>query len=470
MTPSDESLERAAELDRLIELRRAGELRGDDVPAWALPLAELAADLGALGREVITPDEDVVWSRVAGEVAAESESGVAGTLADVTSLQVLAGLDNLVSQSTLPDEDVVWLRVSAEMGGGRVVEGGSTTEPWWRVGPFGRRPLLWGPAGAAAAVVIAIALMLAQPPVNTAEAFVRDVEALSTLAEAALADGVLTADEKDSVADLATGLRLAVDARPETLIELDAETRGSVLATLAEVTASLTPIADEELVALRGGPPPGLATAIESVDSGPNGAPVASGATEGAVVSEEATPKPAEDVPGRGIEVRSGSTPSEPPDVGHVAPVVASSVTSLNEVAEAVEGAGRGDASPRASLATPGYLAGLCRELRGQERSGCQRAINGAIAACAGAADRDERDDCADALAFASEVCEAVLPEAEATLCAEALAGLDVGDEIGASRLRDGANRGKIDGSADDDDDGMDSPPDDDRKDREDDD
>ncbi len=297
-------------------------------------------------------------------------------------------------------------------------------------------------------MVIAVVMMLAQPPVNTAEAFVRDVEELSALADAALADSVLTEDEKDSVAEAAIELRLTIDRRPETLIELDPQTRESVLATLAHVTERLTPIADEELVALRGESAPGPVAAIEAVDGSANGAPVAV-ATESAGVPEATTPEPDRNSSGRGSESRSDSAPTEPPAVGHVSPLVASSVTSLHEVADAVEGAGQvGDSSSGASLATPGYLLGLCRDLRGQERSGCQRAINAAIAACSGAADRDELDDCADASGFANDVCQALLPVEEAGRCTEALDGLGGGEALGE---RNSGSRDRGGGAGDDD-------------------
>ena len=448
MTAGDESLERAFELDLLIEARRVGELSGGDVPAWALPFADLAADLGALGREAELPDEDAVWSRVADELTAARESEVAGDLAGLTSPSAMVGLDTLGREITVPDEDAVWSRVSAGMAGVRTMERISRTVPWWRVGPFGRHPLLWGPVGAAAAVLVVVALILARPPINSAEAFVRDVEALSALAAVALADDVLTEREKDSVAELATALHLTIDQRPETLIELDAEARQNVLATLADVMARLTPIADDELVALRGGPLPGLATAREAVEGGDDDGQAAPEVTQAAGAIEGSTPELDAAESGRGLNPGSDEAPSEPRGLGYVAPVVASSVTSLHEVADAVQGAGQGIVSRSESLGTPGYLVGLCRELRGQERAGCQQAINAAVAACAGAAGRGELNDCADASARASEVCEALLPEGEAALCAEALGGLEGGEELGATGPPDGTNRGRIPGSA----------------------
>lgn len=463
MTPDGESPERAFELDLLIEARRAGELTGVEVPAWALPLMELAADLGSKGREQTLPDADVVWLRVARDVTAEREADVARRLEALALPDVPSGLDELRREGVLPDEDLVWSRVSAGMSGRGVVERESDAVPWWRVGPFGRRPMLWGPVGAAAAVVIAIVLMLAQPAVNTAEAFVRDVEELSALADAALADSVLTEQEKDSVAELAIELRLTIDRRPETLIELDAQTRESVLATLVHVTEQLTPIADEELVALRNEAPV-PATVVEPVDGGGSGTPAATATQQSAGTVAVATPEPDRIGSGRGSDSRSDSARTDPPAGGHVSPLVASSVTSLHEVADAVEGAGEaGDRSSGAGLATPGYLLGLCRDLRGQERSGCQRAINAAIAACSGAADRDELDDCADASGFAGEVCQMLLPAEEAGRCVEALDGLGGGEALGEWDSGSGDRGGK---STDEDDDDADRERDRDRKDR----
>jgi hypothetical protein len=439
MKSGDESLQRALELDQLIEARGAGDLASDDTPEWALVLVELASDLGALGREVELPGESAVWSRIAGELAARAET-------EAEPLSVAAGLEMLGREGELPDEEAVWSRVSVGIAADRAREHGRHGLPWWKVGPFGRRPLLWGPVGAVAAVLVAVVLLLAQPPVNTAEAFVRDVEALSTLADVALADGVLTEDEKNSVADLVIELRLMIDRRPETLIELDAETRRSVLATLSAVTERLIPLADEELVQLRSAPPPGLSIAIDAVEGSSDARePGIAAATAVSEATEEPTPEPGEDAPGRGAEVRSSSAPSAPPGLSGVAPVVASSVTSLHEVVEAVQGAGGGDSSPSVSPVTPGQLLGLCRELRGQERSGCQRAINAAIAACTGAADRDSLGDCADAATFARDVCVALLPSGEALVCSEALAGLESGEQIGGSRGQGDTNRGSID-------------------------
>ena len=122
MTPGDESPERAFEVDLLIEARRAGELTGAEVPAWALPLMELAAGLGSMGRAQTLPDADVVWSRVARDFTAEREADVARTLESLALSDVPSGLDELRRESVLPDEDVVWSRVSAGMSGRGAVE------------------------------------------------------------------------------------------------------------------------------------------------------------------------------------------------------------------------------------------------------------------------------------------------------------------------------------------------------------
>lgn len=460
MKSGDDSLQRALELDRLIEARRAGELASDDTSEWALVLAELASDLGTLGRAVELPREDTVWSRISGDLAPRAEP-------EAAPLAMAEGLEMLGRESELPDEEAIWSRVSAGIAADRGRERGSQRLPWWTVGPFGRRPLLWGPVGAVAAVLVAVVLMLAQPPVNTAEAFVRDVQALSVLADAALADDVLTEDEKNSVADLAFELRRTINDRPETLIELDAETRGNVLAILAQVTEQLAPIADEELVQLRGSAPSGLSLTVGAAERGRDvGDSSEAEPTPAIAASVQPTAESSDTTPGRGVEMRSDSAPDSPPGLSDVAPVVASSVTSLHEVADAVQDAGAGNVTPSVSRVTRGSLLGLCRELRGPDRSGCQRAINAAIAACTGAADRDALSDCAEASAFAGEVCEAVLSSGNAEDCREALAGLESGEQTGSLQAQDGANRGRIGGSADDDDGGRDSRRDDDRRDR----
>lgn len=446
MKSGDKSLQRALDLDRLIEARRAGDLASDDVPGWALSLAELASDLGALGGEVELPGENAVWSRISDDLAPRA-------VIEIAPLAVAEGLEMLGRESELPDEEAVWSRVSAGIAADRAREHGRHGLPWWKAGPFGRRPLLWGPVGAVAAALIAVALMLAQPPLSTAEAFVRDVEALSALADAALADDVLTEGEKNSVADLALELRRTIDDRPETLIELDAEARGSVLVTLAGVTAQLAPIADEELVQLRGPEQrgPGLTgdAAERSGDVGESSEAEPSPATG---ASEEPSSESGSEATGGGSERRSDSAPDSPPGLTGVAPVVASSVTSLQEVADAVQDAGAGNVRPSVSEVTPGSLLGLCRELRGPDRSGCQRAINAAIAACTGAADRGALNDCAEASAFASDVCVALLPSGEAFVCSEALVGLESGEQIGGSRGEGGTDRGNIDEPGSDDD------------------
>ena len=424
----------------------------------------MASDVAALGQLEL-PDESRVWSRVSSELVATTEAEVAGELHELTPSRAAAGMDALSREIELPDRDAVWTRVAQGIEADRSGEVEPVGMPWWRMAAFRRRRLVWGPLGAAAAVLVAVALILAQPPLNTAEAFVRDVEALSALAEAALADDVLTEDEKNSVADLAIELRQTIVQHPETLIELDAQTRGDVLATLATVTARLTPIANEELVELRG-LPPGLeiATAVVGEDATSTG----TSATPTAVNSAQAvSPGSSEDAPGRQSVEGAGSPRDGPPGLTAVAPVVASSVTSLNEVADAVEEAGGGNVRPSASAVTPGSLVGLCRELRGSERASCQRAINAAIAACSGAAGRGSLDDCEAVSEFAGDQCEVLLPENDAALCREALAGLESGAELSSPS---GSSRGNTGRSTDDDSYGADSRSDDDRKDRDDDD
>ncbi len=464
MTMDDESLARALELDRLIEAKRDGSLDESDVPAWARPLIAVASNVEMLGR-VELPDETRVWSQVSSELVATTEAEVAGELHELTPSRAAAGMDALSREIELPDRDAVWSPVAQRIDADRPGELESVGAPWWRMRAFGRRRLVWGPLGAAAAVLVAVALVLAQPPANTAEAFVRDVEALSALAEAALADEVLTEDEKNSVADLAIELRQTIAQHPETLIELDAQTRGDVLATLATVTARLAPIADEELLELRGVPsgpettPPAAADGVR---------PTGGSATPTAVHSAPAvSPGSSGSAPGRrsaeGVEPQRDG----PPGLVLVAPVVASSVTSLHELADAVEEAGGGSVRPSASVATPGSLLGLCRDLRGAERGGCQRAINAAIAACSGAADRGSLDECEAASESAGDACEALLPEDGAALCAAALTGLESGAELSSPS---GLSRGNMGRSTDDDSRGTDSRSDDDRTDRDDDD
>jgi len=458
MNRDGELTERADELDRLIEEQRSGVAPSEGgISSWAGPLSNITAGLDQLGRDASLPDADALWERLDIQLSEARESAVAETLEDLASSSVVARLDALARGTVPPDEEAVWARVASAL------PDRDARESWWRIGPFGRKPRLWGPLGAAAAVLIAVVLMLAQPPTNSAEAFVRDVEALSAIADQALFDGLLTETEKEAMAERAAALRTVIDERPEILVELDDRARGHVLETLASVSERLTPLADEELEALRSYPP-GPETALEVGGDGQSSAPQPGGPSQ----LSEGDPARGADGSEPGLRPqRSESTSNDIPGLTQVAPVVASSVRSLHEVADRVDEAARGNLAPT-TAGTPGQLAGLCRDLRGAERSDCQRAINEAVAACSGAAGRGALDDCGEAVETASAVCEAVLSNESALRCTEALAALTDGLEWEASGGSSGWDRGRIGQSAsdDDDNDGRDRRSDD-RRDRE---
>ena len=428
----------AARLDRLIEARRAGAA-GVDAPGMAAgsdeatrDLLDLAAGLDALGRRAPVLDVDTVWSRVS------------------------AGID--AAPRSLP----------------------AARSPWWRpsLPTWMNRPA-WSAAGAFAAVLVLGVFVLVSPPRSTSAAFFDDVAELSAVAEAALSDDVLTEDEKGNLAALATVLLAAIDRNPAALDELGADQRQIVLDTLSTVMGRLTPIADQEVAAdLRAtGPSENASNPPDTGRPDDSGPPQTSGQPDegGQSLRVDKPEQAAQPVlPTSGGALRQGRTV--------VAPSVAASVTALGEVNEAVErahqrGKGRGkggddsdsgsgaasaDSSGRNfSTATPGYLAGVCADLRGTSRSECNRAVNSAISACrvSSGNGNNPRRSCEDAISNAAVVCDDLLHGDDEDTCKQALdalwstrvaLGVDDGDASGSDRGRGRSGRGAEDGEDDD--------------------
>ncbi len=421
----------AARLDRLIEARRAGAA-GVDAPGMAAEsdeatrdLLDLAAGLDALGRRAPVLDGDTVWSRVS------------------------AGID--AAPRSLP----------------------AARSPWWRLSlpPWMNRPA-WSAAGAFAAVLVLGVFVLVSPPRSTSAAFFDDVVELSAVADAALSDDLLTEDEKGNLAALATALLAAIDRNPAALDELGAGQRQIVLDTLSTVMSRLTPIADGEIEAdLRVfGPPENASNPPDTGRPDDSGSPQTTGQPDdGGQPLRPGQPEQA----AQPVLPTSGGGSGQGRTV--VAPSVAASVTALGEVNEAVEraherGKGKGksgddgdtaaeDSSIRnSSTATPGYLAGVCEDLRGRSRSDCNRAVNGAISACRSSSDKG-KNSCENAISNAAEVCDDLLHGDDEDTCEQALEalwstrvalGVDDGDSPGSDRGRGRSGRGAEDGEDDD--------------------
>ncbi len=419
----------AVQLDRLIEARRAGT-PGSEAPAdeATRDLLDLAAGLDALGQRAPVLDGDTVWSRVS------------------------AGID--AAPRSLP----------------------AARSPWWRLGlPTWMNRPAWSAAGAFAAVLVLGVFVLVSPPRSTSAAFYEDVVELSAVADAALSDDLLTEDEKGNLAALATALLAAIDRNPAALDELGAGQRQIVLDTLSTVMARLTPIADEEIEAdLRVFGPP--ENASNPPDAGrPDGA--GSSQTDGQPDGGDQPLRPGQpEQAAQPVLPTSGGEPGQGRAI--VAPSVAASVTALGEVNAAVEraherGKGKGksggdgdtdaeDSSIRnSSTATPGYLAGVCEDLKGRGRSDCNRAVNGAISACRvnPGNGKNAGRSCDDAISNAAEVCDDLLHGDDADVCEQALEalwstrvglGVDDGDASGSDRGRGRSGRGAEDGEDDD--------------------
>jgi hypothetical protein len=368
----------AARLDRMIEDRRGG--RGDsDGPADASlrAVADLAAELDELGRHAPALDEDVVWARVG------------------------AGVD--AAPRVARRERAPWW-----------------TAPWWtlHLPRWADRPL-WAAASAGAAVLLIVAFTLISQPRSTSAAFVEDVNELSSVAQAALADNQLTEDEKGNVAALAAALVQAIDENPAALNELAPEQREHVLGTLSDVMSRLRPISDDELLADDEAivdDASSESTQLAATEDGDDGDGDAENAQDNGGPPEHAA-QPVRPTPGGGS--RQGLTV--------VAPSVTVSVTAIREVTDAVEHSNSGGGELRPSGATPGDLAGLCQGLSGRDRSECNRAVNSAVAACSGSSGKKLASGrCGEAASSAVAVCGDLLSEAAADTCEQAFAALQL--------------------------------------------
>lgn len=360
------------ELDRLIEARRLG----DSDPSLPNPLteslADLASDLEGLALQVEPPDQNAVWQRVSADI--DADQGGAG-------------------------------RSSAGHGLARSLPA----------------PRFWGPALAASLALIAVLAMLISEPTSSSAAFVQDVEALSVVATRALEDNVVTAVERGSLANLTASLVATIDRRPDTLTDLEAGERASVLATLDEVVMVLTPVAEVELADTR---------TMTLLTAAGLTSPVATDVT-GAASPEDQDPLPDPVEPARvgavdasvDAPVRDGVTP---PSVAAIPPSVASSVNAIEDVTEAIESSQRGHGPPFES-GSRGRGAGsdddsaVCSGLTGPGRGSCERAVNAAVATCGTAADEDGLEACEDAAELAEEVCEDLLSKRNAKACKQAL-------------------------------------------------
>ena len=184
----------------------------------------------------------LIESRLNGESPA-APNPLSDALAD------LAGqLDGLAHQAELPDSADVWSRVAAGIDAHEQAQRPSLLERWWP-SPSGRA--FWAPTLAASLALVAVLALLISEPDSTSAAFVEDVERLSAVASDALADDVLTPDERESVTALAAALAATVDRRPHTVAELNARERADVLEALDQVLIILVPLADAELTETR---------------------------------------------------------------------------------------------------------------------------------------------------------------------------------------------------------------------------
>ena len=390
----------ADELDRLIAARRDGE-RSTPVDPSTEALADLAAALGDLSAQASPPRQDAVWSRVAAGIEAHERERARSPL-------------------------------------GRWRE--------WQAIPRAA----WGPAIAASVALFAIMFSLISEPTSTSAAFLADVDELSAVTTEALADDVLTADERDSVAELTASLVATIDRRPETLSDLDPTERENVLSQLEKVVAILLPAADAELVEVRSNML--LAAAglpVNASDRGPEvdpsvgrsplpqaeatlvpGAPGAAAA--GALAKEAVAPGPA--------------APSARPPIAVSTPSVAASVASLEGVTNAVENAQRGGGPPGGLPGRPAGVAApvvahdnqsLCFGLTGADRASCERAVSAAVAACGAASRAPGMVDCERAVELAEELCDDLLSKRDARTCEHALDRLLQAAEREADRHED---------------------------------
>lgn len=356
----------ADELDELIEARRGGEPVAPGADGESLyALAELAADLEVLARQVELPDEGRVWREVQSELTRVEPGG-------------RRWLDDLV-------------------------------RPLRRVPPR----LAWSSAvGVAVAVVIAGLGSLVVPE-STSAAFVREVETLSATAALALEDDVLTEEERRSVSQLTASLLERVDREPATLIAMNDDERAEVLLTLGGVVTQLAPIATDEIAASRS------AELIETAGLSPGAAdePAEAQAPPGdGVGAGEALAAPIEPT-----QVTSNaSIASSVSALRGVGDAVASAQPGQEPdfVTEWRAAQGR---LPTAGEPTGGAI---CSGLAGAAASGCEQAIVGATAACASVSGDDGLEACRAAVVLGSAVCGALLAEGDANVCARALESL----------------------------------------------
>jgi len=374
----------------------------------------------------------LIESRLNGESPA-APNPLSDALAD------LAGqLDGLAHQAELPDSADVWSRVADGIEAHEQAQRPSLLERWW---PSPSTRAFWAPTLAASLALFAVLALLISEPDSTSAAFVEDVERLSAVTSDALADDVLTPDERESVTALAAALAATVDRRPHTIAELSTRERADVLEALDQVLIILVPVADAELTETRSNTllaAAGLSATVDADRSTAGAAGVPPGPLPPALVDQAAPPNIGQ---------------SDPPlAVPAATPSVALSVASLEGVTDAVENDRRGSGLPSSASGRESGAgraaaddddddhddddqASVCFGLTGSTRTVCERAVMAAVAACGGAIDSGDLDECERATEFAEDVCEDLLPKRDARTCERALERLSKAAERHAESL-----------------------------------
>ena len=123
---------------------------------------------------------------------------------------------------------------------------------WWRGGagrifaPGLRLPRLTTALGAAAAIVLAAVAVLATQGGSSQAAVLEEVEALSNLATQALADEMLSAEEREAIRLRAVSLAHLLEQDPDALAELDDDDVTHVVSTLEALLATIHGHVDDE--------------------------------------------------------------------------------------------------------------------------------------------------------------------------------------------------------------------------------
>lgn len=322
------------------------------------------------------------------ELPVENEAGVA--------------FDALWASAPEIDTDAVWAKVRAGVAGTpqrrlawwdprgwrpESVPGGA---PGWRPAPR----LVTAVAVAFAAVAISVGALVTQGGSSDAM-LVAEAEGLSGFASRALADDLLTPEERSEIGRRAEALALALKEDPGELSRLSDTQVARVAETLEAVLRSIDP--------------------HEEADG--------EGVTASVGLIEEVRSQARDEQAGRGV---TSATPAAPE------PTATPPATPTSEAA----------ASPAASPTQPAVVLPVCAGPDGGAAAECDRTFRAAVIACQSAASGEELSGCKERVQDAKRACNALASNSQRRTCDREVKGIEAAARNRVLALQGNLGRG----------------------------